>query len=161
MEKAAKRFRWEGAHRLPGHPGLCRNLHGHSYHMWVEAQGHATHEDGMLVDFHELKRVVGPLVDAWDHATLVGKNDSELLDMLKALNLKHYLLPADPTAEAIAAYAARHLERRAGKLLRERGVETISVRIFETETCYAESSVSLAVPTTPRVPDAPRDSWIA
>ncbi len=161
MEKAAKRFRWEGAHRLPDHPGLCRNLHGHSYEMWVEAEGHASHADGMLVDFHELKRVVGPLVEAWDHATLVGKDDLELLDMLKALNLKHYLLPTNPTAEAIAGYAARHLERRVGKLLRERGVETVRVRIFETETCYAESSVSLAAPTPRRVPDASRDSWIA
>jgi 6-pyruvoyltetrahydropterin/6-carboxytetrahydropterin synthase len=160
MEKAAKRFRWEGAHRLPHHPGLCRNLHGHSYELWVEAEGHAG-DDGMLIDFHEIKRVLGPLVEAWDHATLVGKDDGELLQMLKTLDLKHYVLPGNPTAEAIAGYVARHLERRAGRMMRERGVETIRVRVFETETCYAESAISLGTPSAPRVPDAPRDSWIA
>jgi 6-pyruvoyltetrahydropterin/6-carboxytetrahydropterin synthase len=159
MDKSAKRFRWEGAHRLPHHPGLCRNLHGHSYHMWVEAEGHAG-ESGMLVDFHEIKRVVAPLVEAWDHATLVWQDDRELLDLLAALDLKHYVLPAVPTAETIASYAARHIERRAGRALRESGVERITVRVFETETCFAEASVGLAAPAL-RMPDAPRDTWIA
>lgn len=161
MDKAAKRFRWEGAHRLPDHPGLCRNLHGHSYAMWVELEGTAG-ADGMLVDFHEIKRVVAPLVEAWDHATLVWEDDADLLGVLKALQMKHYVLPAVPTAETISAYAARHIERRAGKALRASGAERVRVRVFETETCYAESSVALAEPApTPRVPDAPRDTWIA
>ncbi len=74
--KIAKRFRWEAAHRLPWHEGLCRNLHGHSYRMTVELEGEPDAR-GMVLDFKHLKRVLKPLVDAWDHAILVAESDAE------------------------------------------------------------------------------------
>ena len=70
--KIAKRFRWEGAHRLPWHEGLCKNLHGHSYTMFVEIEGKPD-ENGLLMDFKHLKDCLKDLVDAWDHATVVDE----------------------------------------------------------------------------------------
>ncbi|WP_115373198.1 6-pyruvoyl trahydropterin synthase family protein [Adhaeribacter pallidiroseus] len=68
--KIAKQFRWEGAHRLPNHKGNCKNLHGHSYAMIIQIEG-TPNAEGILVDFADIKRILTPLIDAWDHATLV------------------------------------------------------------------------------------------
>jgi len=53
-----RRFRFEAAHRLPRHPGKCRELHGHSYELVVGVAGPLEPDSGMVVDFGDLKRVV-------------------------------------------------------------------------------------------------------
>ena len=137
--KVAKRFRWEGAHRLPWHQGSCANLHGHSYRMVVELEGKPD-ERGMLIDFKEIKRVLGPLVDAFDHATLVAESDEELLDVIRAMEWKHHVLPFDSTSENLASYVIDYLGRNGYESLVRHDVSTIRVRLEETETCYAEMS---------------------
>lgn len=137
--KVAKRFGWEGAHRLPWHNGSCANLHGHSYRMVAELEGEPS-ERGMLIDFKEVKRVLGPLVDKFDHATLVAESDEDLLGVVRAMEWKHYVLPFDTTSENLARYVADYLGRNARELLVGRGVSAIRVRVEETETCYAEAS---------------------
>jgi 6-pyruvoyltetrahydropterin/6-carboxytetrahydropterin synthase len=136
--KIAKRFRWEGAHRLPWHQGLCRNLHGHSYTMFVEIEGELD-EYGLLMDFKDLKNCLRDLVEAWDHATVVDEKDHELLHVLQEKNWKHFILPYDSTAENMCNYAADYLIENAGERLSERKIHTVRVRISETETCYAET----------------------
>ena len=136
--KIAKRFRWEGAHRLPWHDGLCKNLHGHSYTMFVEVEGEPD-DNGLLMDFKDLKSCLKDLVDSWDHATVVDQNDDELLDVLRSKDWKHFVLPYDSTAENMCVYAAEHLIRTSSAILRERRIHTVTVRISETETCYAET----------------------
>ncbi len=143
--KVAKRFRWEAAHRLPWHGGNCRHLHGHSYAMTVEMEG-TPDARGMLVDFYEVKKVLRPLIEAWDHATLVAEDDAALLAALDALGSKRYVLPFDSTSENVAAYAAAFLTREAGVLLHEAGVERVTVRVAETETCYAEHTERVSAP---------------
>lgn len=140
--KIAKRFRWEGAHRLPWHDGLCKNLHGHSYTMFVEIEGE-TDEKGLLMDFKDLKGCLKGLVEAWDHGTVVDENDSELLEVVRAKGWKHFVLPYDTTAENMCIYAAEYLIQHSRDLLKAHRVHTVRVRISETETCYAEAVRSL------------------
>ncbi|HND76050.1 MAG TPA: 6-carboxytetrahydropterin synthase, partial [bacterium] len=64
--KIAKEFHWEMAHRLPYHTGGCQNIHGHSYILWVEIEGQPQ-ENGMLLDYAEIKRIVKPMIDTLDH----------------------------------------------------------------------------------------------
>jgi 6-pyruvoyltetrahydropterin/6-carboxytetrahydropterin synthase len=135
--RVAKRFRWEAAHRLPGHAGLCRHLHGHSYRMTIEILGEIG-ADGMVMDFQDIKRMVGPLIDAWDHATLVAEQDQELLEILQRTGWKHYVMPTETTAEHVASYAADHVCSQGGDVLRRAGVRHVRVRLEETETSYAE-----------------------
>jgi 6-pyruvoyltetrahydropterin/6-carboxytetrahydropterin synthase len=135
--KIAKRFRWEAAHRLPWHDGDCRHLHGHSYRMMVEVTGEPG-AHGMLMDFKHLKRLVGPLVDCFDHATLVSESDADLLGMLERLEMKRAVLPYDATAENLCRYVMEHLGAEGYEVLDEHGVERVRVTIWETETCYAE-----------------------
>ncbi len=135
--KVAKRFRWEAAHRLPWHDGSCRHLHGHSYRMMVELEGEPDGR-GMLIDFKHVKRLLKPLVDKMDHATLVAADDSALKEAAAALDAKTYELPFDSTAENLCTHVARFLGTRGHDVLTAEGVTTLRVRIWETETCYAE-----------------------
>jgi 6-pyruvoyltetrahydropterin/6-carboxytetrahydropterin synthase len=141
--KIAKRFRWEAAHRLPWHEGPCRNLHGHSYRMTVELDGEPDAR-GMVLDFQHLKRALGPLIEAWDHALLVAETDAELLAVAGQLGWKHAVLPFDTTAENLSAYVAGYLCEQAADLLRSCGVRRVRVRLAETETCYAEAERPVA-----------------
>ncbi|MEJ8802957.1 6-pyruvoyl trahydropterin synthase family protein [Pontibacter sp. H249] len=141
--KVAKRFRWEGAHRLPWHTDGCQNLHGHSYQMWVELSGPAGN-NGMLIDFKEIKKVLEPLVQAWDHGVLVAETDVALQQAVALLQSKHYILPYDTTSENICLYVIHYLINEALDVLVQHEVETIYVKLQETETCYAEHEVSIA-----------------
>ena len=75
----SRKFRFEASHclsHLPeDHP--CHNLHGHSYNLEIEVSGEVDEESGFLVDYAEIKRAVGPLLDQLDHKHL---NDIEGLE---------------------------------------------------------------------------------
>jgi 6-pyruvoyltetrahydropterin/6-carboxytetrahydropterin synthase len=146
---AAKHFRWEGAHRLPWYDGACKNLHGHSYRMTVALDGEPDAR-GMLIDFKEVKRILKPLVDAWDHATLIAADDAPLLAAVRGLDTKHFVLPGDTTSENLCRFVADYLGTEALDVLRRHGITTLRVRIEETETCYAELEVPVAAYTTRR-----------
>jgi len=140
--KIAKRFRFEGAHRLPWHEGLCKSLHGHSYTMYVEIEGELD-EKGLLMDFKDLKQCLVPLIDSWDHATIVAAHDTELREVVETKNWKHFILPYDTTAENMCIYTAEYLVQNSREVLVAHRVHTIRVRVSETETCYAEAERSL------------------
>lgn len=139
---AAKRFRWEAAHRLPWHEGDCRFIHGHSYRMMVEVEGEPTEDThggtSMLIDFKHVKQMVEPLVEDMDHATLVADYDTELKEAVSKIGSKIYELDVDSTAENLAEHFADHIGESGWEVLRKHGVEIIRVKLWETETCYAE-----------------------
>ena len=141
--KVAKRFRWEAAHRLPWHEAECKHVHGHSYRMMVEVAGTPTEDTAggasMLIDFKHVKRLVEPLVEAMDHATLLAASDTDLKEAMTALGTKTYEMPSDTTAENLAAHVADYIWQEGRDVLCRHGVETICVQVWETETCYAEA----------------------
>ena len=136
--KIAKRFRWEAAHRLPWHDGLCRNLHGHSYRMVVELEGEPDAR-GMVLDFQHLKQALTPLIEAWDHAILVDESDATLMAVAAQTGWKHAVLPCDTTAENLSDYVAGYLCEQAAEMLQVHGIRRVRVRLEETEMCYAEA----------------------
>ena len=109
--RVAKQFRWEAAHRLPWHDGLCKNNHGHSYILEAAVDG-AVDDRGMVLDFAVIKRALKPLVEAWDHATLVYEDDERTSEFVRDMGFKHYVFPYDTTAENLARYAADRLLTR-------------------------------------------------
>ncbi len=151
--RIAKSFHWEAAHRLSFHDGDCRNLHGHSYRMSVELEG-APGENGMVMDFKDLKLAVKPLVKQWDHATLVAESDAALIKALDTLGTKVFVLPYESTSENLCTYAAEYIVREAAQTLGRHHVTRIRVRIFETDSSYAEQIVH--VPGLPNVADGHR-----
>ena len=63
-------FDFEAAHRLPGHPGKCRRLHGHSYRLIVGVGGRVDETTGMVIDFSDLKKSIKEALSFFDHKTL-------------------------------------------------------------------------------------------
>jgi len=136
--KIAKEFRWEMGHRLTFHQGLCINLHGHSYKMLVEVDGDLD-KNGMIIDYFDLKKAVGPIIDELDHSFMVKETDTELLEFLKKMGSKHVIIKTDSTAENLCFYMLDRIEK-AGL---PKNVNSIMVKIFETENTYAEAERNL------------------
>ena len=64
-----KEFHFEAAHRLPNVPEehKCARLHGHSFHVRLEAKGDAPEPSGWVMDFAALKASFKPLYEQLDH----------------------------------------------------------------------------------------------
>jgi len=111
--------------------------------MTVVLEGEELADDGMLIDFKELKRAVQPLIDLWDHATIADAADAELISAVERLGSRIFVLPYATTAENLCIYASEYLLENAAPALVERSVDSVTIRIEETETCYAQHAVNL------------------
>ena len=81
-----RKFQFEAAHKLPNHPGKCRELHGHSYKLLVEIDRPVDEASGMAIDFSDLKKTVNEqVVRRLDHTYI-----NDLID--------------NPTAERMAVW---------------------------------------------------------
>lgn len=115
-------------HRIAGHAGPCRHLHGHNAVAEVVCEG-PLDALGMVVDFGEVKRALRAFVDAhWDHRTILRRGDP-LAAMLREAGEPVYLLDGEPTAENLAAALFR--------AAKEAGLPVRSVRLHETPTSLA------------------------
>ena len=135
--RVAKEFRWEAAHRIPWHEGGCHSLHGHSDHMTVELEGNVDAR-GMVIDFKEIKAIVRPLVDEWDHSVMAHAEDRELIAAVESLGSKLSVLPCDTTAENVCKVALERVLELGRARLRELGITGVVIRVRETVTSYAE-----------------------
>jgi 6-pyruvoyltetrahydropterin/6-carboxytetrahydropterin synthase len=139
------RLEFDSGHRIPCHKSQCRNLHGHRYAIEITLSGdiiqqEGSSEQGMVMDFSDVKSIAREvLVDVWDHAFLVYKNDTVILDFLNTLEgHKTVVMNTVPTAENLAAEAFRILDAsyqdNYGNHLRlER------VRLYETPNSWADA----------------------
>ena len=81
---------FDASHVLPGHPGKCGRLHGHTYRADVWLSGPVTAADGMLLDYGEIKTII----DAWDHRHLNDEVSFPPTAELLAAELQYRLLAA-------------------------------------------------------------------
>ncbi|MBV2234061.1 MAG: 6-carboxytetrahydropterin synthase QueD [Sterolibacterium sp.] len=140
-----RRLEFDAGHRIPDHLSQCRHLHGHRYAIEITLTGNIIHADGqpvngMLMDFSEIKTLaMQHLVDEWDHAFLVYRGDTPLVDFFATLpDHKTVLLDVVPTAENLAVLAFAKLDRAyldiwGNQLRLER------VRLYETPNCWADA----------------------
>jgi len=70
-----KIIKFESAHRLPGHP-KCGNLHGHSYKVEVVVESEQLNEQGFVIDFGVLSKIVK---GSYDHSGTVINLSAEKL----------------------------------------------------------------------------------
>ena len=139
-----RRLEFDAGHRIPSHNSQCRHLHGHRYAIEITLSGdiittEGISEQGMVMDYSEVKRIAKEqLVDAWDHAFLVYRGDTVVLDFLNSLpNHKTVVLDVPPTAENLATHAFELLNiayrHNYGNHLR-----LARVRIYETPNNWAD-----------------------
>lgn len=139
------RLEFDAGHRIPNHKSQCRNLHGHRYALEITLSGDIINasnasENGMVMDFSDVKRIAREcVIDVWDHAFLVFKDDRVVLDFLNTLpNHKTVIFPSVPTAENMATEAFRILKSQykdtfGNHLTLER------VRLYETPNSWADA----------------------
>ncbi len=134
--KIAKEFKWEMGHRLTFHEGKCVNLHGHSYKMLVELEGEPD-SDGMVLDYYDLSQIILPILDELDHAFMLYSADKEIIEFFKKINSKIVVVNFEATAENMCGY---FLEKIKNSNLPE-NINSIKVKVFETEDTYAENKI--------------------
>jgi 6-pyruvoyltetrahydropterin/6-carboxytetrahydropterin synthase len=127
--------------------------------MTVELRGDPS-EGGILMDFKHLKRILTPLVEQWDHAVLVAEDDPTLKEAAEALDSKLYVLPFDSTAENLCAYVADYLLDHGREVLLEHQIDRVTVRLEETETCYAEVEKEITVRNAPHSGGRPSERHV-
>ena len=136
--KIAKEFHWEMGHRLPEHFGLCKNIHGHSYRMIVEFEGELD-EQGMIIDFYEVEKIINPIIEKLDHAFMVNKNDEDVIRFLEKMNSKKVIVDFNSTVENISKYLLTEIK----KGLLSENVTSVKIRVYETASDYSEESIAL------------------
>jgi 6-pyruvoyltetrahydropterin/6-carboxytetrahydropterin synthase len=131
--KIAKEFTWEMGHRLSFHKGKCKNLHGHSYKCMIELTGDPD-ASGMVLDYFDMKTIIEPIIDNFDHAFMVYENDFEVIEALEKLNSRKVVVDFETTAENICLYILKQI--RSSDL--PKNVKSVKVRVMETDNSYAE-----------------------
>lgn len=113
MYTITQKFSFCYGHRLLGHPGKCKRLHGHTATAEVQFYFEGLQPSGMAMDFFEIKSKLGLWIDTeLDHQLLLHEKDPvcEALDHEGEVYQK---VPFHPTAENIAQAiydAAKKLE---------------------------------------------------
>lgn len=139
-----KRLEFDAGHRIPWHDSQCKHLHGHRYALEVTVGGPildrpGDSEHGMILDFHHVKRIAQQhIIEPWDHAFLVYKKDTEILDFLNTLP-DHKTVEIDnvPTVEVLAS-AAFNILSHAYKAEYDDRLSLIKLRLYETPNNWAD-----------------------
>lgn len=135
-------------HRVVGHEGKCRHLHGHNYRVHFEIMAEHVQDDlGRVLDFSVIKeKLCEWLEENWDHKFLAFVNDPMMVAIDQALDecqrndsLALYgqsivWVPFNPTAENMAKYL---VEVVAPEQLKNLGCTLIKCSIEETRKCTA------------------------
>lgn len=122
---------FDSAHFLAGYEGKCANIHGHRWEVHAEVASQELlrggQNDGMVVDFSDIKSVLRGLVDSLDHALLIQKGSmrSKTLGCLVEDGFRVIELDFRPTAENFARYFFDKIK--------ETGFAVKRVTVYETQ----------------------------
>lgn len=147
-------------HRVTGHEGKCRHLHGHNYrvHFTCISERYSPKLEhleldhiGRVIDFSQIKsRLCMWLEDNWDHKFLAWEKDpvmsiivqdmqnESVADVDTILRESVVFVPFNPTAENMAEYLTLVI---GPQQLKDTGIRLTSVRIEETAKCHAVFSL--------------------
>lgn len=122
LTKISKELRFEAAHRLVGHSGLCRHIHGHSFRIRITVEAlEGLDEVGMGFEFGKIKAPMQKLIDdKLDHALILNQDDrligiiggilsrknigNDELTALADVYSRIYVVPFNPTSENLAKH---------------------------------------------------------
>ena len=138
--RVTKEFPFEMAHVLWNYDGPCKNVHGHSYRLFVTLAGYPSEDplnakNGMVIDFGDLKKIVKKeIVSIFDHSVVLSNQiDKEKAEMFAKLFGNTVQVSYQPTCENLvsdfAVRIASHLPS---------GVKLHSLKLYETANSFAE-----------------------
>jgi 6-pyruvoyltetrahydropterin/6-carboxytetrahydropterin synthase len=138
--RVTKSFTFEMAHALWNYDGPCRNIHGHSYQLFVTVIGEASTDVnstklGMVVDFSDLKKIVKEhVVDYFDHSVVISTRASQPeIKRVEQMFDKYYVVDYQPTCENLVSDMAEILNTRLPE-----GISLFCLKLIETATSWAE-----------------------
>jgi 6-pyruvoyltetrahydropterin/6-carboxytetrahydropterin synthase len=134
MTTVTKTVKFDAAHILTNHQGLCKNLHGHTYRVDVSvAQADGAGGD-MVIDFKDLKRIATEVVcDRFDHSFIYNTEspgECEIADVVGRNGMRVVPIPFRSTAENLARLFFGELKARIPGLA--------AVKVWETSDSCAE-----------------------
>ena len=135
MTTVTKTVKFDAAHVLTDHQGLCRNLHGHTYRVDVSV---ASETDGdMVIDFKELKGVLAEVImDRFDHSFIYNTGsvgESEIAAVVEKHGMRTVAIPFRSTVENLARMFYNELKAKVPGLS--------AVKVWETADNVAEFKV--------------------
>lgn len=141
MIRITKIFTFETAHVLYNYDGKCKNMHGHSYKLFVSVKGTPINDlenvkNGMVMDFGDLKSIVNSqIIDQWDHAVMLnGLSPHKILgENLEKEGHKVIYCSYQPTCENMLYDIA---EKIMAKLPSD--IKLSYLKLHETENSYGE-----------------------
>ncbi len=136
-------------HRVVGHEGKCRHLHGHNYRVHFTVEAESLDSIGRVMDFSVIKdKLCMWLEDNWDHKFLAWEQDTLIGALANAvilipedgINFSQSLVwvPFNPTAENMAEYLVTIM---GPQQLEGTGVTLTNVVIEETRKCSCTFSL--------------------
>lgn len=139
--RITKKFNFETGHALFGYDGKCKNVHGHSYKLFVTVIGEPITDVndvkyGMVIDFTDLKKIVKQEIeDIFDHATVFNKNTPHIHLANNLMQNGHHVILVDyqPTSEMLIIDFANRIKSRLPKQ-----IQLHSLKLAETESSFAE-----------------------
>jgi 6-pyruvoyltetrahydropterin/6-carboxytetrahydropterin synthase len=126
MYSVVKEVHFCYGHRLLGHRGKCRHLHGHNARAQIRLESRDLDPLGLVVDFKD----VGDYVKSWldqeiDHNLLLHREDP-VLPLLRQAGERVHAMDQNPSAENIARLIFEHVARG--------GFPVVEVTLFETHS---------------------------
>ncbi len=94
--------------------GKCEDLHGHNFKVDVTVEGRTLNDEGILIDFRDLKKWTAEVLEEMDHKYL---ND----------------LPPFAGGCATSEHVARYIYRNIQKMLKRRSVRVSEVTVWESD----------------------------
>jgi 6-pyruvoyltetrahydropterin/6-carboxytetrahydropterin synthase len=138
--RVTKIFHFEMAHALWNYDGACRNIHGHSYVLFVTLIGTPVNDinnpkNGMVVDFGDIKKIVKDnIVKEFDHALVISKfGDYHKINPLEQMFGKVKVVDYQPTVENLLIHFSGLIKSSLPENIR-----LFSVKLQETGSSYAE-----------------------
>lgn len=115
---------FSAAHHLREYKGKCEQLHGHNWHVELRLAGSDLDAAGMLLDFGDVKHLLGEVLGQLDHVYL---NDVPPFDTI------------NPSSENLARVIAERMAERLPEAVR-----VVSVTTWESDRCGATYRPSAA-----------------
>ncbi|MCH3923767.1 MAG: 6-carboxytetrahydropterin synthase [Bacteroidales bacterium] len=139
--RITKEFHFEMSHCLNNYDGLCKNIHGHSYKLFITLLGTPNTDVndsgyGMVMDFTKLKKIVTEqILDDFDHSIVIEKH-SPYIEAIKNIDTRKNIVDFQPTCENLVIYFKERIEKCLPK-----NVSLYKVVLFETMTSQAEWNI--------------------
>ncbi len=136
MLQLTKIFHFEMAHAIHGYTGACKNIHGHSYKLYVTVAGTEKitgylPTPGFIVDVKEIKAlVISAVINLLDHKLVLSQEYlNEFPELLQHENL--LIFEAEPSAENILIYIQSVLAEKLPA-----SVIVFELKLYETNNSY-------------------------